>query len=359
MRRKEHLQRLHVHQLNYQYTDGTYPTTGNIGYISNTTGNIDWSSAVSLDGTTVNATDISAGVFYSVTVHGPSSDGILTYDDTALLVNDLPIESGGPAGPTGPMGVQGPNGFTGPIGYVGMIGVTGPQGIQGTIGPQGIGSQGAQGVVGTVGLTGPMGSQGATGLQGALGWQGVQGTFGPTGPAGPHGPQGPQGITGPQGIYVNPTTPTQPLPFIYAFMNIPQVITLSAPPQKIPISTTFSTPFSSLYLDTSNNVVAVNPGVYSVDATLLFELSDITTGTITAEVRVNNSPVLIKSIDYNNTITNYISLHRIHTILETTTASSLISLYVSSTAFITSKVTFAFSGFIPACVTQIFVRRIA
>ncbi len=93
-RRSDHLQRLHTHGINYQYQDGPFPAEGSIGYIANGTGNVDWSAAsVDAVGNMIvpGTLDASEGIFNSVTIHGSTTDGVITFNNERLLLNGAPI----------------------------------------------------------------------------------------------------------------------------------------------------------------------------------------------------------------------------------------------------------------------------
>ncbi len=112
-RRTDHLHNLHTHGINYQYRDGSFPAEGSIGFINNATGNVGWSAAsvdaagnMSLPGTLDvsgsallrddvfihGIVDASEGHFSSVTLQGPTTNGVLTYNNTTLAVNGTPIK---------------------------------------------------------------------------------------------------------------------------------------------------------------------------------------------------------------------------------------------------------------------------
>ncbi|GIP17297.1 hypothetical protein J40TS1_29390 [Paenibacillus montaniterrae] len=106
----------------------------------------------------------------------------------------------GSTGPTGATGA-GATGATGPTGATGATGATGPTGATGAGVPGATGPTGATGATGATGPTGATGAgvPGATGPTGATGAAGATGPTGATGVPGEAGPAGATGATGPAG----------------------------------------------------------------------------------------------------------------------------------------------------------------
>lgn len=126
-----------------------------------------------------------------------SSEGVISWTNSAGLSNPDPVNIMGPQGETGPQGAIGPEGPQGVQGEKGDMGEAGPQGEAGPKGDKG--DFGPQGPVGEVGPIGPQGPAGETGPVGPQGPQGEKGDTGDQGPQGPQGDAGPKGETGPAG----------------------------------------------------------------------------------------------------------------------------------------------------------------
>ncbi|MBF0628212.1 MAG: hypothetical protein HQL91_08315 [Magnetococcales bacterium] len=204
------------------------------------------------------------------------------------------LEIQGPPGMQGPQGPQGPQGLTGSQGAPGETGLQGPQGVPG---PQG--------------AVGPQGPQGQIGAQGAAGPQGPQGSVGPQGPAGADGNGGPLTTTqmaGLTGAHFQQLTTTA-----LSAMTTTQVAALGAALPHTALSTTQMASLTSTTMAamTTTAIAGLDHSklggvsVHTVSVPAGATIARITNGPSSGSVETSTHKVMIKTVDFDATATEY------------------------------------------------------
>ena len=199
----------------------------------------------------------------------------------------LAIPQIGPTGPTGP---------TGPVGAATI-----------TVGETTTSAEGTNASVTNVGTDEnvilnfqiPRGNTGSAGVAGPQGETGPVGPQGIAGPAGPIGPTGPTGPTGPAGTSSLET-------YGRKYNTSTDTLTLEANIlQNIPLGEVG--PSNKITTGTQNALTIAENGIYLVNYE--FSASSSAAGTITVEVKQNNTPIgssaVVKTVTAN-TVTDFI-----------------------------------------------------